>query len=151
MLPAYRGRINRKSFVAGNVLGIGLLGFAALIYIVPIAIIDILITSVANFTAVEPVFKVLYSLFLIPAVFYFFYFSVLFVKRIHDIGYPGILLLWLLIGSEVAARVLDISLLNLLGVAIVALAVVVPGQKIRNKFGAKPTKRFNLKELSVKF
>lgn len=151
MLPAFKGRIDRKTFILGNMVGLGALGLVGLIYIVPVAIIDIIVTSVAKFTAAQPVFQTLYALFLIPAIFYFFFFSVLFVKRVHDIGYPGMLILWTVIGSLVLSRVMDIFLLNILGLLIVAAVCLMPGQKERNSFGPKPHKKFKIHSLTVKF
>lgn len=148
MLPAYHGRINRKTFVLGNMVGLALLGFAALIYVVPIAVIDIIVNGSKN---APSVFKVLYSMFLIPAVFYFFYFSVLFVKRMHDIGYPGMLILWSFIIVEVLARLADIWILNILGVLVVFIVCFFPGQKIRNNFGPKPGKKFRMENLVIRF
>lgn len=147
MLPAFKGRINRKTFLAGNIVGIALLGFAALIYIVPLALIDI----VVNGQNVSPIFKALYALFLIPGIFYFFYFSVLFVKRMHDIGYPGLLILWLFIIGELVSRVADIWALNLVGLVLILGLCALPGQKRRNNFGPKPQKKFRGDDIVVRF
>jgi uncharacterized membrane protein YhaH (DUF805 family) len=147
MLPAYKGRINRKTFLIGNIIGLCVLGFAALLYIVPLAIMDIVI----NKSTVSSVFRVLYSLFLIPALFYFFYFSVLFVKRMHDIGYPGLLILWSFIIMEGVARVLDIWVLNIVGFVLIIGVCALPGQKARNNFGQKPHKKFKLADLAIRF
>lgn len=150
MLPAYDGRINRKTFLLGNIVGLALLGFAALIYIVPLAIADIVINSAGN-SGGSIIFKFLYGLFVIPAIFYFFYFTVLFVKRMHDIGYPGLAILWGFIGLELAARLFDIWILNIVGLLIVLGVCALPGQKVRNNFGPKPHKKFSLDNLVVRF
>ena len=147
MLPAFKGRINRKTFFMGNIAGLMVLGFAGLIYIVPLAIIDI----VVNKSTVSPVFKILYALFLIPAIFYFFYFSVLFVKRMHDIGFPGLLLLWTFIILEGVARVADIWMLNIAGFVILLAVCFLPGQRGRNNFGPKPGKKFKTDDIVVRF
>lgn len=147
MLPAYNGRINRKTFVIGNAVGLGLLGFAALIYILPLAIADIVINGSSGST----LFKFLYGLFVIPAIFYFFYFTVLFVKRLHDFGLPGMLILWTFIISQAGARVLHFPIITLLGIVVVLGLCVVPGQKARNNFGPKPHKKFRLNDLIVRF
>lgn len=150
MLPAYKGRINRKTFIFGNLIGAGVLGFVALIYIVPLALIDIVINSLSG-NDISGIFKVLYSLFLIPAVFYAFYFSVLFVKRLHDIGYPGMLILWSFIFLLAFARLTDISIFNLGALLILAGVTLLPGQKARNPFGQKPHNKFKLADVIVKF
>lgn len=150
MLPAFKGRINRKTFIFGNMVGLAILGFAALIYIIPLAIIDIVVNSVGGAGA-TPIFKVLYALFAIPAIFYFFYFAVLFVKRLHDIGYPGMLLLWSLILLEGIGHLTDFWIFNILGFLLLAGVCVLPGQKARNNFGPKPAKKFKKQDLVVKF
>lgn len=147
MLPAYHGRINRKTFVFGNIVGLAILGFAALIYIVPVAIIDIVI----NGSNPSSIFKLLYYVFLIPAIFYFFFFTVLFVKRMHDIGYPGILILWIFIFAQIVSQLLGIWQLSVLSFVILLGVCALPGQKIRNNFGPKPSKKFKINDLVVKF
>ena len=147
MLPAYKGRINRKTFVLGNLIGLAALGFAALIYIVPLALIDI----VVNGSEGSVVFRALYGLFVVPAIFYFFYFSVLFVRRLHDVGMPGMLLFWSFILLMGCARLLDIWILNVVALAILAAVVLLPGQKRSNAFGAKPGPKFRLASLVIKF
>lgn len=147
MLPAFKGRINRKTFFLGNIVGLAVLGFAGLIYIVPLALIDIIV----NGSNVSPVFKALYALFIIPALFYFFYFSVLFVKRMHDIGFPGLLILWTFIIVEVVARVADIWMLNIAGFVILLAVCFLPGQRRRNNFGPHPGKKFKTSDIVVRF
>lgn len=147
MLPAYHGRITRTTFVIGNAIGLGILGFIALIYIVPIAILDIVI----NGSNASSVFKVLYSLIGIPALFYLFFFTVLFVRRMHDIGYPGIAILWAFIILQGVAHVADIFILNVIGLLVILGLCALPGQKVRNNFGPKPQKKFALKDLVIKF
>lgn len=147
MLPAYKGRINRKTFILGNIIGLAVLGFGALIYIVPLALMDIVI----NGSNASAVFRVLYSLFVIPALFYFFYFSVLFVRRLHDMGFPGMLIFWSFIFMEGVARILDIWVLNIVGFLIILSICLLPGQKTRNNFGQKPGRKFKLSDLAIHF
>ncbi len=147
MLPAFHGRITRTTFVLGNAIGLGVLGFIALIYIVPLAVLDIVI----NGSNASLVFKILYSLYVVPALFYFFFFAVLFVRRMHDIGYPGIAILWTFIFLEVAAHLANIVILNIIALLIVLGLCALPGQKVRNNFGPKPHKKFALKDLVIKF
>lgn len=148
MLPAFKGRINRKTFLLGNAIGLAILGFIALIYIVPVAIVDIIVSGSGSSS---PIFKVLYFLFIVPALLYGFFAAVLFVKRMHDIGYPGMLLLWTFIILQVLARAVDIWELNVLGLLIIMLVCFFPGQKRRNNFGPKPQKKFKLDDLVLKF
>lgn len=148
MLPAFKGRVNRKTFVLGNAVGLALLGFVALIYIVPVAIVDIVVSGSGGSS---PVFRALYALFTIPALFYFFFAAVLFVKRMHDIGYPGLLLLWTFIILQAVSRFADIWILSILGFIILIGVCALPGQKVRNNFGPVPHKKFNLRDLVLKF
>lgn len=146
MLPAFKGRVNRKTFILGNLVGLTVLGFAALIYIVPLALIDIII----NKSIISAIFKVLYTLFLIPVVFYLFFFSVLFVRRLHDAGRPGMLVLWtffLLLGLW---KVLDIWGLNIAAFLLVVIVTLLPGQKARNNFGPKPHPKFKMENIAIK-
>ena len=147
LLDAFRGRINRKTFILGNLIGLAVLGFAALIYIVPVAIVDIVVKG----SEIPFIFKFLYALFLIPILFYLFYFSVLFVRRMHDIGYPGMLILWITIGLQVIWRLMDVWGLNILGLIIVLLITLIPGKKDRNSFGPRPGKKFKLENIVIRF
>ena len=147
MLPAFEGRINRKTFAVGNLIGLAILGFAALIYIVPLAIADIVI----NGSHVSLLFKLLYGLFVIPAVFYLFFAAVLFVKRMHDIGYPGLLLLFALVAVQVFSRLSDLWQLNIISFVIILGVCALPGQKNRNDHGPKPGKKFKLDNVTVRF
>ncbi len=147
MLPAFKGRINRKTFVLGNALGLAVLGFVALIYILPIAVIDIVVSGSGGSS---PVFKVLYGLFIIPSLFFFFFAAVLFVRRMHDIGYPGMLLLWTFVILQLASRIADIWLLNIIGLIILLGVCALPGQKKRNNFGPPPAKKFKVHDVFVR-
>lgn len=148
MLPAFKGRINRKTFVLGNAVGLAVLGFIALIYIGPIAVIDILVSGSGGSASI---FKVFYAFYAIPVLFYAFYGAVLFVKRMHDIGYPGMLLLWVFLLLQVVSRLADIWILNIIGLVIVLGVCALPGQKKHNSFGPTPHKKFRLRDLVIKF
>ena len=151
LLDAFHGRINRKTFIIGNLVGLGVLGFAALLFFVPVALIDLVINSARDSDLGAGVFKIIYSLFIIPVIFWFFFFSVLFVKRMHDIGYPGMLILAAFIIVEILGRLLDIAVFNLVGILLMFGVALLPGQKGRNNFGAQPTKKFYLKNIIIKF
>lgn len=148
MLPAFKGRINRKTFVLGNAVGLAVLGFIALIYIVPIAVIDILVSGTGGSATV---FRAFYALYGIPVLFYAFFASVLFVKRMHDIGYPGLLMLWAFILLQGVSRLADIWVLNIVGFIIVLGVCALPSHKIHNNFGPVPNKKFRLRDLIIKF
>lgn len=140
MLNAFHGRINRKTFIFGNLIGLGALGFVAFILLVPPAFIDIILNNSVS----HLIYKTFFYFLLLPGLVYFFYFSVLFVKRVHDIGYPGMVWLGSFVLSEILAKLTDISMFNLIGALIIAAICVLPGQKIRNEFGGKPHKVFKL-------
>ncbi len=148
MLPAFKGRINRKTFVLGNAVGLAVLGFIALIYIGPVAIIDILVSGSGGSASI---FKVFYALYAVPILLFGFYAAVLFVKRMHDIGYPGMLLLWTFILLQVVSRLADVWVLNIIGFVIVLGVCALPGQKKHNNFGPAPHKNFRLRDLVIKF
>jgi uncharacterized membrane protein YhaH (DUF805 family) len=147
MLPAFKGRINRKTFLLGNIIGLVILGVAGVVYILPLALIDLVIGK----PSVSSIFKYIYALFIIPAIFYFFFFATLFVKRMHDIGYPGIMLLWSFIFLELLARLKDIWILNIIVLIILLGICALPGRKQRNNFGPKPHKKFKLDDIVVRF
>lgn len=122
----------------GNLIGLGALGFVAFILLVPSAFIDIILNNNVS----HLIYKTFFYFLLLPGLAYFFYFSVLFVKRVHDIGYPGMIWLGSFVLSEVLGKLTDISLFNLIGALIIVAVCVLPGQKIRNQFGGKPHKKF---------
>jgi uncharacterized membrane protein YhaH (DUF805 family) len=140
MLSLFAGRLDRKSYIVGNGLALGALIFAVLIVVVPVAILDLVINGPNS----SQVFKVLYSIALIPAVMWYFFFMILMVRRLHDLGYPGLLIVILFTASEGAGRLLDIWILHLAGLVLIALLCTLPGQKSRNNFGNKPPKRFKM-------
>ena len=145
MLPAYSGRVDRKTFLIGICFGLGGLAIVALIYIVPIAVIDIII----NKPGVTSVLSFLYKLYALPVLFFYFFFSILFVRRIHDLGYPGMLALFGFTGAIVLGKLLDFAVLNLLALLLLAVITLKKGQASRNNFGPKPPKRFKSENLKV--
>ena len=140
MLSLFAGRLDRKSYIVGNGLALGILFAAVLIFVIPIAILDLLINGANS----SQIFKVLYLIVVVPAVMWYFFFMILMVRRLHDLGYPGLLVVILFTLSEGAGRVLDIWILHLAGLILIALLCALPGQKSRNNFGNKPPKRFKI-------
>ena len=151
LLDAFHGRINRKTFIIGNMVGLAVLGAAAVLFFVPIALIDLVVSSATDSSLGAGIFKIIYSLFIIPAIFWFFFFSTLFVKRVHDIGYPGMLILFAFIAVEILGRLANIPIFNLVGIILMLVVILLPGQKGRTNFGAQPPKKFYLKNIIIKF
>ncbi len=145
MLPLLEGRINRTTFVIGSGLGLAILGLVVAIFIIPVALIDIVI----NGSRISAVFKPIYYIFLVPLLVYLCYFGILAIKRTHDCGLPGIPLFILFVGFMAAGRLSDVWLLNLAGLVLVALLFVIPGQRARNKFGPRPPARFRFSSLRI--
>jgi uncharacterized membrane protein YhaH (DUF805 family) len=140
MLDLFAGRLDRKSYFIGNGLALAMLLGAVLIIVVPIAILDLLI----NNNRQSDVFSAFYLLAVIPGGMWYFFFMILMVRRLHDLGYPGLIAVILFTLIEAFGRIMDLWILNLLGILFIGLLCVLPGQRIRNKFGNKPPRRFQL-------
>lgn len=147
MLPAMNGRINRRTYIIGNLLALGVLGAACAIIVLPIAILDIALNS----RTADEILGVLYYAVIFPALLYYFYFAVLMVKRAHDFGWPGLLLFFGFTAAELLARALDLYWLNIAALLIIAFFCLRPGTKVRNNFGPVPRKRPILENLKVTF
>lgn len=144
-MPLLEGRIDRKTFIIGSGVGLGFLLGVIIVFIVPIALIDIVI-NLSNDINFRPV----YYIILIPAaVIYAFYFSVLAIKRAHDFGFPGIPLLGLVGILEVTSRLSGQWLPHLLVLMLLVVLIVLPGHKGSNKFGPSPHKRFRFANLRL--
>lgn len=140
MLDLFAGRLDRKSYIIGNAVALGVLFVAVLIIVIPTAILDLLINSNRD----SSLFDVLYMILLVPGAAWYFFFMILMVRRLHDLGYPGLLAVIAFTFIELAGRLLDLWILNLFGILFIALLCIVPGQKSRNQFGNKPTRQFHL-------
>lgn len=147
MLPALNGRINRKSYILGNLIGLAALGAACAIIVVPVAILDI----AANGSRISDVLGFFYYLVIFPVLLWAFYFSVLMVKRAHDFNSPGILWVAGFFASQIAARLLDLYMFNVLCFAVIVFFCAKAGSKGRNAFGLRPRDKFRLKEIKVTF
>jgi uncharacterized membrane protein YhaH (DUF805 family) len=149
MSRGLEGRIDRKTFMIGNALGLSVLGFATFLIMVPTAIIDLAIAE--SHQSTHSVINLFYKLVIIPAAVYFIYFSVLFVRRLHDIGLPGLLPLIGFIVLVGASRKLDLFIVNMIWLLILVFLCVKPGTKHRNNYGPPLRKKFSLNNLKVTF
>lgn len=134
------------TFIIGCGLGLTIMILVIVIFIVPLALIDIVANGSHVSTAFKPVY---YIVFLVPAFVYFVYFCILAIKRAHDCGYPGVPILLVFTIVEVVGRLADLWLLNLGALVLIGLLFLIPGQKTRNNFGARPPARFRLASLKL--
>jgi len=144
-MPLLHGRIDRRTFIIGNALAIAVLGVISAVFLIPLAVLDI----VFNGSKASVVFKPIYYIFLIPAAIFCMYFFVLAVRRAHDFGYPGVPILLLFFGLQVGARLSDFWILNVASFLILFALCIVPGNKLRNQFGGRPPRRFKLSSLRL--
>ena len=147
MLPAFSGRINRKTFIIGNLIALGVLFVACAFIVIPVAVLDLALTS----KTADAILGVLYYAVIFPALLYYFYFVVLMVKRAHDLGWPGLLLAIGFTILEGIAHGLHIYQLNILALLLLLFFCVMPGKKQRNNFGPAPRKNFKIDHLKVTF
>ncbi len=147
MLPALEGRINRKTYITGNLVGLGLLGLFCAIIVIPVAILDLALGN----SRIAPVLDVMYFGVLLPVLLYAFYFSVLLVKRAHDLGLPGLLWVAGFFSLQVLARLTDFYLLNIASVFIILFFCLKAGTKGRNNYGPQPRRVIRLRDLKVTF
>ncbi len=130
----------------GSGLGLGIMILVIGIFIVPVALIDIVINGSRVSAAFKPIY---YIVFLIPAIAYFLYFCILTIRRAHDCGYPGVPILTVFVIVELIGRMANLWLLSLGGFLLLGLLFLIPGQKTRNNFGARPPARFRLSSLRL--
>ncbi len=147
MLNALSGRLNRRTYIVGNVIAIGALIFVCALIMIPLAILSLVLHSKLFDEGVSLLVKIL----ILPLMLWLFYFVVLMVRRLHDINLPGLLVVVVFFGLMAIGRVMDIWLLNLLGMLIVLTICLIPGKKHRNQFGPHPRKRVNFDDLKVNF
>ena len=69
MLSLFAGRLDRKSYIIGNGLALGVLLAAMLIIWLPVAILDLVI----NGSNSSNVFNVLYGIVIIPGAMWYFF------------------------------------------------------------------------------
>lgn len=145
MFNALSGRINRRTFIIGNAIAFFAMLSAAALIMIPLAIISIVLNS----DTFDKIMGYLVLAIAFPAIFYILYFCMLMVKRAHDIGWPGLLIVVSFFGLLAAGRLFDIYLLNILAILIFLFFCLKPGAKARNDFGPVPRKRFKFENLKV--
>ena len=145
MLKAFKGRINRRTYIVGNLMAVGFLAVAVFLIVIPIALLQLLLDGRTG-SDLLPLFYVLSA---IPAILYYLYAIVLLIRRTHDIGFPGIILAACFTGLLVFGRLFDLNILNVLGILIILTLAVVPGQSKKNSFGPKPRKKLSKNKLKV--
>jgi uncharacterized membrane protein YhaH (DUF805 family) len=139
------GRINRKTFIIGNLVALAILGVICFIVVVPVALLEIVIKN----NIVDHIFNTLFYILAFPALLYLYYVSVLMIKRAHDIGLPGLLIALGVITCIIVAKLADLHYFNLLAILIVFGLALAPGARGRNNFGPMPRKKFRPSELKI--
>ncbi len=147
MFGVLSGRIDRRTYVAGNLVALGVLFIFCCLIVVPVAILSL---AVANKTF-DSIISLLYVLLILPALLYYFYFIVLMVKRAHDVGWPGLLIAILFTVAMVLGRDSSLWFFNVAGLVLVAFFCIKPGTKSRNTFGPVPRKKFSVDNLKLTF
>lgn len=139
------GRINRKTFIYGNLIALAILIFVTMLVMIPEAILEL----VMNNKTADSVLNSAVYLLALPVIIYIFYICVLMVKRAHDLGWPGLLILIGFVLSLVLAKVLDINYFNMVAVLVIVGLAIMPGAKKRNNFGPTPRKKFSFEALRI--
>ena len=145
MLKAFQGRINRRTYIVGNLMAIGFLAVAVFLIVIPIALLQLLLDGRTG-SSFLPLFYVLAA---IPAILYYLYVIVLLIRRTHDIGFPGIILAACFTGLLIFGRLFDLNILNILGALVIIALAIIPGQPKKNSFGPKPRKKLSKNKLKV--
>lgn len=136
-----KGRLDRRGFFAASAIASGVALVVLMVVLIPIALIGIVSPAVGNSFVIKGVTMVAGAAIVIP---YLVLMASLIIRRVHDFGGRGSLWLFGLFLCLVLERVLDIGLFRLLMVLGVLILCVIPGNKVRNYYGAKPNKRFKL-------
>lgn len=139
------GRINRKTFIYGNLIALAILIFVTMLVMIPVAILEL----VMNNKTADSVLNSAFYLLALPVIIYIFYICVLMVKRAHDLGWPGLLISIGFVLSLVLAKVLDINYFNMVAVLVIVGLAIMPGAKKRNNFGPTPRKKFSFEALRI--
>ncbi len=66
------------------------------------------------------------------------------IRRAHDFGSRGSLWIIAVTTLLILERLLDIELFRLIAIIALISLCVIPGNKVRNFYGAKPQKRFKM-------
>lgn len=145
MLNAFEGRINRRTFLVGNGLALGVLIALVAGIIIPVAILDIAFGDRPG----GQIISLFYVLAAIPAIMYFFYFCVMMVRRLHDLGYPGLVPTTVFVLIFIVGRLLDFNILNFLLVIFFIFLCAKAGQPEKNQFGPKPRRKVSRNRLKL--
>lgn len=147
MFNALQGRIDRKTFIAGNALAFGAFLLAAALIMVPLAIVSLVLNS----KTYDEIMGVLVLTIAFPGLFYYLYFCMLMIKRAHDVGWPGLLLVIGFTVGIVVGQLTPLYQFNFLAALIFLFFCLKPGMKSRNNFGPAPRKKFRLENLKVSY
>lgn len=147
MLNALSGRVNRRTYVIGNIIALGVLFLLCALIMIPLAILSLVLHNKLFDEGVSVIVKIL----ILPILLWLFYFVILMIRRLHDINFPGLIIVVAFFAFMGFGRLMDLWLLNLAGVFVILAICLIPGKKHRNQFGPHPRKRVNFEDLKVNF
>lgn len=140
-----KGRINRRTFLAGNLIALAILIMVCLLIVLPTAILDLVINSKAS----DVIFQVLYYSVALPGVIYLVYICIMMIRRAHDFNMPGLLMVTGFVLLLVLGKMTGVNMFNLFAVIMFIALMSVPGSKNRNSFGLPPRKKLRLADLKI--
>lgn len=136
-----KGRLDRRAFIVAAAIASAIALGVMLVVLVPIALIGIVAPAVGDSVVFKLITVIAASAIGIP---YAVLFASLIIRRVHDFGGRGSLWLFAIFVSLVLERVLEMGIFRLLAVFAILILCVIPGNKVRNYYGAKPNKKFKL-------
>jgi uncharacterized membrane protein YhaH (DUF805 family) len=135
----FKGRIDRKTYIAGMAASVSITIALTLAFILPLAMLELAIPA---FREGGP--NVLDRLVLVvPTIFIVITSFSLLIRRAHDMGSDGLLWLIALFLALVARVLLDSAVSSILPILVLGILASLPGNKKANRYGRKPSKKFD--------
>ncbi len=136
-----KGRLDRRSFfVASSVATITAL-VVMFVILVPVALIGIVAPKVGDSIVITGFTFIAGIAIAVP---YIVMMASLVIRRAHDFGSRGSLWIISVATLLILERLLDIELFRLIAIVALIALCFIPGNKVRNFYGAKPLKRFKM-------
>lgn len=136
-----KGRLDRRSFFIAACIASFVALSVMMIVMIPIALIGIISPKVGDSFVLKGVILLAGAAVAIP---YLALMASLIIRRAHDFGSRGSLWILSFTSLLVLERLLDMSTLRLIVLLGLFALCVVPGNKVRNFYGGKPSKKFKL-------
>lgn len=134
-----KGRLDRRSFFIASAVASVTALVVMMIVLVPIALIGIISPKVGDSFVLKGVTLFAGAAIAVP---YLVMMASLIIRRAHDFGSRGSLWILGLSSLLIAERILDMSTLRLIVILGILILCVFPGNKVRNFYGGKPSKKF---------